>query len=48
LDDEYEKIKNDPWPVEADLYSNIGVTPQHYIRNVEYKDSKFIDPKYLQ
>ena len=27
LDDEYEKIKNDPFPVKADLFTHIGVTP---------------------
>lgn len=48
LDEEYEKIKNDPFPTEADLYKHIGETPQHFIRTVEYKDSKHIDPKYLQ
>jgi TPP-dependent pyruvate/acetoin dehydrogenase alpha subunit len=48
LDDEYEKIKNDPFPTEEDLYTNIGTTPQHFIRTVEYKDSKHIDPKHLQ
>lgn len=48
LDEEIEKIKSDPFPVEADLYTNIGSTPQHYIRTVEYKNSKHIDPKHLQ
>jgi hypothetical protein len=48
LDEEYEKIKNDPFPTEEDLYKHVGETPQHYIRTVEYKHSKFIDPKHLQ
>lgn len=48
LDDEYEQIKNDPFPEEADLYTHVGVTPQHFIRHVHYNDSKHIDPKFLQ
>jgi pyruvate dehydrogenase E1 component alpha subunit len=48
LDDEYEQIKNDPFPVKEDLYTHIGTTPQHYIRDIEYKTSKHIDPKHLQ
>jgi len=48
LDEEMEKIRGDPFPVEADLYTHIGTTPQHYIRTVEYKNSKHIDPKHLQ
>lgn len=37
LDEEYEQIKNDPFPKREDLYTDIGGTPQHYIRGVEYK-----------
>lgn len=37
LEDEAQKIRSDPVPTAADLYTNIGVTKQHYIRGVEYK-----------
>lgn len=40
LEDEVEKIRNDPWPVFEDLYDHVGVTDGHYIRGVEYKLSK--------
>ena len=48
LDAEYEQAKKDPFPEEADLYTHVGVTPQHFIRHVHYKDSLHIDPKHLQ
>jgi len=40
LEGEAEKIRSDPVPTEADLYTHIGVTKQHYIRGVEYRLSK--------
>lgn len=48
LDAEAEMVKKDPFPTYDDLFTDIGNTPQHYIRNVEYKDSIHIDPKHLQ
>lgn len=40
LEDEVETIRSDPFPTEEDLYANIGSTPGHFIRGVEYKDSR--------
>jgi len=39
LEDEVAQIRNDPWPVEADLYKNVGVTDGHFMRGVEYNAS---------
>ena len=43
LDAEVEQIKKDPFPSEADLYTDIGATPEHYVRGVEYHLSKHIE-----
>lgn len=40
IDNEVEKIKNDPEPTAEDLYKHIGVT-HHPIRGVEYRLSKW-------
>jgi len=36
LDDEVTQIRKDPFPTEADLYTHIGATKEHYVRGVEY------------
>ena len=36
LDDEVTQIRKDPFPTEADLYTHIGSTKEHYVRGVEY------------
>ena len=43
LDAEVEQIRKDPFPTEADLYTQIGVTPEHYVRGVEYHLTKHLD-----
>ena len=40
LESEVAQIRNDPWPTEDDLYDHIGTTPGHFIRGVEYKNSR--------
>jgi len=39
IDSEVEQIRKDPFPVKADLFTHIGATKEHYIRNVVYEDS---------
>lgn len=39
LDAEVDQIRNDPWPTADDLIDHIGVSPGHFIRGVQYKDS---------
>lgn len=39
LEAEIEQARNDPWPTADDLINHIGVTPGHFIRGVQYKDS---------
>jgi len=36
IDQEVEQIKLDPFPSVDQLYTDIGVTKQHYVRGVEY------------
>lgn len=48
LDEEFKQCQQDPFPVKDDLYTHIGATPQHFVRNIDYKDSLHIDPKHLQ
>jgi pyruvate dehydrogenase E1 component alpha subunit len=40
IDEDVEKIKNDPEPTAEDLYTHVGVT-HHPIRGVEYKLSQW-------
>lgn len=39
IEAEVAQIRNDPWPVEADLFKNVGVTDGHYMRGVQYENS---------
>lgn len=39
IDSEVEQIRKDPFPTKADLFTEIGATKEHYIRNVVYEDS---------
>lgn len=39
LEAEVALIRNDPAPNAEDLINHIGVTPGHFIRGVQYKDS---------
>ena len=43
IDQEIEQIKKDPFPPVSELYTDIGVTKEHYIRGVEYNLTKHID-----
>ena len=44
LDAEVAQIRNDPWPKESDLYTNVGVTDGHFMRGIEY-DASIHPPK---
>ena len=39
IDKEVEQIRKDPFPEPKELYTEIGATKQHYIRNVVYEES---------
>jgi len=39
IDDMVEQIRKDPYPAPEELYTDLGTTPQHFIRGVEYKNS---------
>lgn len=39
LDEEVEQIRNDPFPDPKELYTEIGTTPGHYIRGVNFETS---------
>lgn len=43
IEAEVEQIRKDPFPPMSELYSDIGVTKEHYVRGVEYNLSKHID-----
>lgn len=43
LDEEVEKIRNDPFPPKEELYTHVGSTKGHYIRGVNIETS--INPK---
>ncbi len=43
IDQEIEQIRKDPFPPVSELYTDIGVTKEHYVRGVEYHLSKHID-----
>ena len=43
VDDLWAAAKKDPFPPISELYSDIGTTPEHYVRGVEYHLTKHID-----
>jgi len=42
LDEEVEQARKDPFPNKEELYTDIGVTKEHYIRGVTIELSKQI------
>lgn len=43
IEAEVEQIRKDPFPPLSELYTDIGTTPEHYVRGVEYHLTKHID-----
>lgn len=43
IEGEVEQIRKDPFPPMSELYADIGVTKEHYVRGVEYSLTKHID-----
>lgn len=43
IEAEVAQIRKDPFPPLSELYADIGVTKEHYVRGVEYGLSKHID-----
>lgn len=39
IDSEVEQARKDPFPEHAELFTHIGATKEHYIRNVVYEES---------
>jgi pyruvate dehydrogenase E1 component alpha subunit len=42
IDEEVEQIRKDPFPPVSELYTDIGVTKEHYVRGVEYNLTQHI------
>lgn len=39
IDKEVEQARADPFPEPKELFTEVGATPQHYIRNVVFEES---------
>ena len=42
IEKEVEQIRGDPFPPVSELYTDIGVTKEHYVRGVEFGLSRAI------